>query len=76
MDWRRRLPGVLLIVVGLCLLALPRVADNYVLYVMTRLFVYGTVSYHGGLLGRRGAVRPLRIVPHGSPIADSREVDR
>src|SRR5256714_13115831 len=50
MAWRRRLPGVVLVVVGLGLLALPRVADNYVLYVMTRLFVYVLVALGLNLL--------------------------
>ena len=50
MAWRRQLPGVVLIVVGLALLALPRVADNYVLYVMTRLFVYVLVALGLNLL--------------------------
>jgi ABC-type branched-subunit amino acid transport system permease subunit len=50
MAWRRRLPGVVLIVVGLSLLVLPRLADNYVLYVMTRLFVYVLVALGLNLL--------------------------
>ena len=50
MAWRRWLPGAVLVVVGLSLLALPRVADNYVLYVMTRLFVYVLVALGLNLL--------------------------
>jgi hypothetical protein len=53
-----------------------QILASHALMLMTRLFVYGTVSYHGGVLGKRGGVRPLRIVPHGSAIAGSREVDR
>jgi len=52
-----------------------QILANHALMLMTRLFVYGTVSYHGGFLDRRGGVRPLRIVPHGSPLGDSRGVD-
>ena len=50
MAWRRRLPGVALVVVGVSLLALPGVADNYVVYVMTRLFVYVLVALGLNLL--------------------------
>ena len=50
MAWRRRLPGAALVVVGLSLLALPGVADNYVLYVMSRLFVYVLVALGLNLL--------------------------
>ena len=44
MAWRRRLGGVTLAVIGVLLLLLPGAADNYVLYVMTRLFVYVLVA--------------------------------
>ena len=44
MDWRRRIIGIALVVIGLALIVLPSVADNYVLYVMTRLFVYVLVA--------------------------------
>jgi branched-chain amino acid transport system permease protein len=50
MGWRRRLPGLALMTVGLALLVLPRFADNYVLYVMTRLFVYVLVALGLNLL--------------------------
>ena len=50
MAWRRWLPGVALVVVGLGLLVLPGLADNYVLYVMTRLFVYVLVALGLNLL--------------------------
>ena len=50
MAWRRRLPAVGLIIVGLALLVLPHAADNYVLYVMTRLFVYVLVALGLNLL--------------------------
>jgi branched-chain amino acid transport system permease protein len=50
MAWRRRLPGAVLVVVGLGLLALPGVADNYVVYVVTRLFVYVLVALGLNLL--------------------------
>ena len=50
MAWRRRLPGVALVLVGLSLLALPGLADNYVVYVMTRLFVYVLVALGLNLL--------------------------
>jgi branched-chain amino acid transport system permease protein len=50
MGWSRRLGGVLAIAVGLALLALPAVADNYVLYVMTRLFIYVLVALGLNLL--------------------------
>ena len=50
MAWRRRLPGAALLVVGLSLLVLPGFADNYVIYVMTRLFVYVLVALGLNLL--------------------------
>ena len=49
-TWRARLPGVAVLVVAVLLLFLPRVADNYVLYVMTRLFVYILVALGLNLL--------------------------
>ena len=49
-TWRARLPGVAVLVVAVLLLFLPRVADNYVLYVMTRLFVYVLVALGLNLL--------------------------
>jgi ABC-type branched-subunit amino acid transport system permease subunit len=49
-TWRARLPGVAVLVVALLLLALPRMADNYVLYVVTRLFVYVLVALGLNLL--------------------------
>lgn len=39
-----RLKGLFLVGVGVVLLALPNVADNYILYVMARLFVYVLVA--------------------------------
>src|SRR2546430_4176945 len=50
MAWRRRLGGVTLAVIGVLLLVLPRFADNYVLYVMSRLFVYVLVALGLNLL--------------------------
>src|SRR5881296_3925962 len=50
MAWRRRLGGVTLAVIGVLLLLLPGAADNYVLYVMTRLFVYVLVALGLNLL--------------------------
>ena len=50
MDWRRRIIGIALVVIGLALIVLPSVADNYVLYVMTRLFVYVLVALGLNLL--------------------------
>jgi ABC-type branched-subunit amino acid transport system permease subunit len=38
------LKGLFLVVVGVVLLALPTLADNYILYVMSRLFVYVLVA--------------------------------
>src|SRR5256886_7152614 len=52
MAWRRRLGGVTLAVIGVLLLVLPRFADNYVLYVMSRLFVYVLVALGLNLLTR------------------------
>jgi len=50
MPARSRLGGVALVVVGAGLLALPNLADNYVIYVMTRLFVYVLVALGLNLL--------------------------
>src|SRR5437667_12217301 len=50
MAGRRRLGGVTLAVLGVLLLPLPGAADNYVLYVMTRLFVYVLVALGLNLL--------------------------
>ncbi len=48
--WPLRLEGVAVIVVGVGLLALPNLADNYVIYVVTRLFVYVLVALGLNLL--------------------------
>lgn len=45
-----RLAGVAPVLVGVILLALPNVADNYVIYVMTRLYVYVLVALGLNLL--------------------------
>jgi branched-chain amino acid transport system permease protein len=45
-----RLDGLALIVLAIVLLVLPRFADNYILYVMTRLFVYVLVALGLNLL--------------------------
>jgi ABC-type branched-subunit amino acid transport system permease subunit len=45
-----RLPRLLLVVVGVGLLALPNVADNYIIHVMARLFVYVLVALGLNLL--------------------------
>src|SRR5437870_5666813 len=50
MPRRSRLGGAALVAVAAILLVLPRVADNYVLYVMTRLFVYVLVALGLNLL--------------------------
>src|SRR5262245_15396695 len=50
MRWWRRLDVVALIAVAVLLLLLPGVADNYVLYVMTRLFIYVLVALGLNLL--------------------------
>jgi branched-chain amino acid transport system permease protein len=48
--WARRLDVLAVIGLGGVLLALPGVADNYVLYVMTRLFIYVLVALGLNLL--------------------------
>ena len=50
MAWSRTLHGAALIGLAVILLGLPSVADNYVLYVMTRLFVYVLVALGLNLL--------------------------
>jgi ABC-type branched-subunit amino acid transport system permease subunit len=50
MAWPRVLHGAALIGLAVILLGLPSVADNYVLYVMTRLFVYVLVALGLNLL--------------------------
>jgi ABC-type branched-subunit amino acid transport system permease subunit len=50
MPWRRWLGAGGLIGLAVILLGLPAVADNYVLYVMTRLFVYVLVALGLNLL--------------------------
>jgi len=50
MGWARTLHGAALIGLAVVLLGLPSVADNYVLYVMTRLFVYVLVALGLNLL--------------------------
>jgi ABC-type branched-subunit amino acid transport system permease subunit len=46
----QRYQGLLLVVVAVALLALPNLADNYVRYVMTRLFIYVLVALGLNLL--------------------------
>jgi ABC-type branched-subunit amino acid transport system permease subunit len=50
MRWRPRLDVGALIALAVLLLMLPGVADNYVLYVMTRLFIYVLVALGLNLL--------------------------
>jgi branched-chain amino acid transport system permease protein len=50
MKTLERLKGLPLVVVGVGLLALPSFVDNYILYVMTRLFVYVLVALGLNLL--------------------------
>src|SRR5262245_9394935 len=50
MRWWRRLDVVALIAVAVILLVLPGVTDNYVLYVMIRLFIYVLVALGLNLL--------------------------
>src|SRR5262245_65842217 len=50
MRWWRRLDVMALIALAVLLLMLPGVADNYVLYVMTRLFIYVLVALGLNLL--------------------------
>jgi len=45
-----RYQGLLLVVIAFVLLALPNVADNYIRYVMTRLFIYVLVALGLNLL--------------------------
>src|SRR5207247_549529 len=50
MPRRSRLGGAALVAVAAILLVLPNVADNYVIYVMSRLFVYVLVALGLNLL--------------------------
>jgi PRTRC genetic system ThiF family protein len=52
-----------------------QILANHALMLLTRLFVYRSVSYHGGAIGVRGGVRPLRITPCGTSNAAAGTTD-